>query len=121
MKKLVGLSLVFCWLLVSSIAFSETWVATCNKVQFNFSKSNKVLLVYFHTTAGIFQIAKGKITLDTPTHVLASIDGNSLYQGKPITQIGLNPSRRQVYVYYKYGNNEKSGDFCAKAVVRRIL
>jgi len=116
---ITGLLLTFS----ASSAFAETWIARCNNLQFNFNKDNSSYLVYFKTTAGIFQIAKGDITFDNGVVLRGPVDGNGFgNDGKPITQIGLNPSRKIVYVFYQhpYNNTSKSGTFC-KTSIQKVL
>jgi hypothetical protein len=103
----------------ANAAFAETWIGRCNKLQFNFNRTSKTFLVYFDTSAGIFQMAKGKISFDNGSAVRGAIDGNGFgSDGQPITQIGLNPSRNLIYVLYNHPttNEIKSGDFCSTTI-----
>lgn len=106
----------------ASSAFAETWIARCNNLQFNFNKDNSSYLVYLKTTAGILQVAKGDITFDNGVVLRGPIDGNSIgNDGQPVTQIGLNPNRKIVYVYYQhpYNDTTKSGTFCRTNIVKQ--
>lgn len=103
-------------------ALAETWIAKCNNVQFNFQRDSDRFLVYFQTDTGTYQIAQGEIAFDNGTALRGPVQGNDAYigagggsnQGEPITQIGLNPSRNLVYVFYQHprNNSQKTGKFC---------
>lgn len=98
---------------------SETWIAQCNNVQFNFNRDAKSYLVYFKTSAGIFQMARGDITFDNGVALRGPVLGNSLgFEGGSLTEIGLNPSRNLVYVLYRHPTTGeyKSGDFCSAGI-----
>lgn len=105
---------------VSTTALAgETWIAQCNSVQFNFNREAKSYLVYFKTTAGILQMARGEITFDNGVALRGPIFGNSVgYEGGSLTEIGLNPSRDLVYVLYRhpFTGEYKSGDFCSASI-----
>ena len=103
----------------SSAAMAETWIARCNNVQFNFNRTSKTFLVYFNTSTGIYQMARGKITFDNGTAVRGPIEANGVgADGSPITQIGLNPSRNLVYVMYDNPTSTevRNGDFCSTQI-----
>jgi hypothetical protein len=97
----------------------ETWIAECHNVQFNFNRTAKSYLVYFKTTAGTFQMARGEITFDNGTALRGPVSGNSVgFEGGSLTEIGLNPSRNLVYVLYRHPRTGeyKSGDFCTASI-----
>ncbi|MDB9311856.1 hypothetical protein PN462_01990 [Spirulina sp. CS-785/01] len=101
--------------LIPTPALAETWIAECNNVQFNFNRDSESYLVYFNTDSGIYQVAEGEITFDNGTAVRGPVEGNAVgNDGKPVTQIGLNPSRDLVYVFYQhpYNDQQDSGTFC---------
>jgi hypothetical protein len=117
----VCVSVLFMVAAMSAQALAETWIARCNELQFNFNRSNRTFLVYFKTSAGILQMAKGAITFDNGTALRGPVDGNSYgSDGQPVTQIGLNPSRNLVYVLYThpFDHSTKSGDFCTTTIQR---
>ncbi|NDE16548.1 hypothetical protein EBZ80_16620 [bacterium] len=98
---------------------AETWIARCNNLQFNFNRTSKTFLVYFSTSTGIYQMARGKITFDNGTAVRGPIEANGVgSDGNPITQIGLNPSRNLVYVLYDNPTSTevRNGDFCSTQI-----
>lgn len=100
---------------------AETWIARCNKLQFNFDRSSKSYLLYFETSAGIFQMGTGRITFDNGSAMRGPLTGNAFgTDGQPITEIGLNPSRNLVYVLYRHPTDHttKSGDFCTTSINR---
>lgn len=104
---------------ISSSAMAETWIARCNNLQFNFNRTSKTFLVYFSTSTGIYQMARGKIIFDNGTAIRGPIEANSVgSDGNPITQIGLNPSRNLVYVMYDNPTTTeiKNGDFCTTQI-----
>ncbi|MDJ0798093.1 MAG: hypothetical protein QNJ51_14955 [Calothrix sp. MO_167.B12] len=99
----------------SQAARAETWIARCKDLQFNFNRDSKSYLVYFKTNTGIYQVARGKIIFDNGISIRGPIYGNGVGQdGQPITQIGLNRSRRTVWVLWNHPreNQQKSGTFC---------
>ena len=106
-------------ILPSTMSRAETWIASCNNLQFNFDRSAGTYLLYFQTSSGIFQMGKGKINFDNGTALRGALTGNSvLTNGEPLTEIGLNPSRGMVYVLYRnpVDNTVKSGDFCRTTI-----
>lgn len=114
-------SVVVVFGLFASAAYAETWIARCNKLQFNFNRSSKSYLMYFETSSGIFQMGTGRITFDNGTALRGPLTGNAFgTDGQPITEIGLNPSRNLVYVLYRHPTDHttKSGDFCTATINR---
>lgn len=100
---------------------AETWIARCNNLQFNFNRTSKTYLLYFNTSAGIFQMGTGRITFDNGSALRGPLTGNAFgTDGEPITEIGLNPSRNLVYVLYRHPTDHttKSGDFCTTTINR---
>ena len=113
MKKIV--TLCFAVLGFSALAQAETWIARCNNLQFNFDRNGKTALVYFKTSTGIYQMAKGSIGFDNGVVLRAPLDGNSAgFGGQSLTEIGLNKSRNVVYVQYRHPSTGalSSGEFC---------
>lgn len=87
----------------------------------NIFLNSESFLVYFNTDSGIYQIARGTITFDNGTAVRGPVEGNGVgNDGKPITQIGLNPSRNLVYVFYQhpYNDSQDTGEFCSTEIDR---
>ncbi|MEY4631657.1 MAG: hypothetical protein RIQ81_1777 [Pseudomonadota bacterium] len=104
---------------ISTSAMAETWIARCNNLQFNFDRTSKTFFVYFSTSTGIYQMARGRIIFDNGTAIRGPIEANGVgSDGNPITQIGLNPSRSLVYVMYDHPttNEVKNGDFCTTRI-----
>jgi hypothetical protein len=101
-------------------AFAETWIARCNGMQFNFDKTHKSFLLYFNVpNVGTVQMATGKVIFDNGTALRGPVNGNPLgFQGQPLTEIGLNTSRKIVYVLYRHPSTGeiKSGTFCESAI-----
>ena len=117
MKKVLLLSLALVGFSLSAQA--ETWIARCNNLQFNFDKTSKVALIYFKTSTGIYQMAKGTIGFDNGIALRAPLDGNSVgYMGQSLTEIGLNKSRNLVYVQYRHPTTGAltPGDFCTAQI-----
>ncbi len=115
----IFLASTFFALLPTSSALAETWIAECNNVQFNFDRDSESFLVYFETDTGTYQMAQGTITFDNGTAVRGPVEGNGVgNDGKPITQIGLNPSRDLVYVFYQhpYEDGQDTGEFCSTEI-----
>jgi hypothetical protein len=105
--------------MTSASAKAETWIARCNNLQFNFDKNGKVALIYFKTSTGIYQMAKGDIGFDNGVALRASVDGNSAgFGGQSLTEIGLNKSRNLVYVQYRHPTTGAvtAGDFCSTPI-----
>ena len=107
-------------LLVIPTCFSETWIANCNNLQFNFDRTSKIVLLNFNTTSGLMQMAKGSILFDDGVTLRAALDGNSVgYLGLALTEIELNPSKKVVNILYR---NPSSGAvtyalFCATTII----
>lgn len=100
---------------------AETWIARCNHLQFNFNRTSKSYILYFDTSAGIFQMGTGKITFDNGSAMRGPMTGNAFgTDGEPMTEIGLNPSRNLVYVLYRHPTEHttKTGDFCTTTMTR---
>jgi hypothetical protein len=101
-------------------AFGDTWIARCNGMQFNFDKTSKTFLLYFNVPdVGIVQMATGRIIFDNGVAVRGPITGNPLgFNGQTLTEIGINNSRKNVYVQYRHPSTGalKSGAFCSSAV-----
>ena len=100
-------------------AHAEVWIARCNNLQFNFDLTRGSALIYFNTSAGIFQMAKGSMTFNSGTSVQAVIDGNSTgYGGQTLTEVGLNRSRNIVYVQYRNPTTGalSTGAFCSTPI-----
>jgi hypothetical protein len=116
MKKLI---FALALLGVSASAHAETWIARCNNLQFNFDKTHKTALIYFKTSTGIYQMAKGEVSFDNGTALRAAIDGNSVgFGGQSLTEIGLNRSRNIVYVQYRHPTTGAitTGEFCSTTI-----
>jgi hypothetical protein len=119
--RMFGLMLLGVVALSSGNLYAETWIARCNNLQFNFNRTAKTYLLYFKTSAGIFQMGTGTITFDNGTALRGPLSGNAFgTDGAPITEIGLNPSRNLVYVLYRHPTEHttQSGDFCTTAITR---
>jgi hypothetical protein len=100
---------------------AETWIARCNNLQFNFNRDSKSYILYFKTSAGIFQMGTGTIIFDNGSAIRGPLTGNAFgTNGEPLTEIGLNPSRNLVYVLYRNltDHTTKSGDFCTTTITR---
>ena len=115
MRATIGLFSV----LMSTSAMAETWIARCNNLQFNFDRTSKSFLVYFNTSTGIYQMARGRIIFDNGVAIRGPVEANGAgSDGNPITQIGLNPSRNLVYVMYDHPSTDevRNGDFCTTRI-----
>jgi hypothetical protein len=118
MKKLISIGLLL-GLSAPLMASAETWIASCNNLQFNFNRTSRVALVYFKTSTGIYQMARGSIGFDNGYALRAPLDGNSgLSSGLSLTEVGLNPSRNLVWVQYRNPTTGAitTGDFCTTQI-----
>ncbi len=107
--------------LTATALHAETWIARCNNLQFNFDRDAKSYILYFKTSAGIFQMGTGKIIFDNGSAIRGPLTGNPIgTSGEPLTEIGLNPSRNLVYILYHNltDHTTKSGDFCTTTISR---
>ena len=100
------------------ISGGENWAASCNNLAFNFNRDSETYRVYFKTTGGNFQVAKGRITFDNGSAIKGPIIGNS----PDYTELGLNRSRGLVYVteYHDPITREykRGGEFCTTEIER---
>ncbi len=70
--------------------------------------------MFVTTTGGTFQVASGKITFDNGVAMRAPMEGVPDGPTGPMSEIGLNKSRKVVYVLYRNPNSGqvKDGVLC---------
>ena len=88
-------------LFLSSVVHGEIWTARCGNVHVKFNRSAHTSEIYLQTTGGVFQVAGGNITFDNGTAMRSPMTGIKEGHSGPISEIGLNKSRRIVYVLYR--------------------
>ncbi len=97
----VGSKLLVFGLFLSSVGWGETWTARCGNVHLKFNRSTHKSEIYLQTAGGVFQVAGGDITFDNGTAMRSPMAGIKEGPNGPISEIGLNKSRRIVYVLYR--------------------
>jgi len=117
--------LFFHALLALNLPFShsETWVARCSNLQFQFDRSNKLAYLYLNTTIGLLQVAQGTISIDNGVLMRAPMSGNALsFNDLALTEVELNPSNKAVNVQYRspIDGTVSSGKFC-NTVISGVL
>ena len=105
--------LVFSLFLVGQ-AYAETWSARCGNVHVKFNRKSNRAELFLQTTGGVFQVANGKIAFDNGVALRSPMEGIPDGPAGPITEIGLNKSRKIVYVLYRNPNTGqvKDGVLC---------
>ena len=109
-----NLILLVLTLFVGGAAHAETWTARCGNVSFKFLRKQLKAEMYLQTTGGTFQIASGKIAFDNGVAMRSPMEGIPDGPMGPQAEIGLNRSRRMVYVLYRNPNTGqvKDGVLC---------
>ena len=105
--------LVFSLFLVGQ-AYAETWSARCGNVHVKFNRKSNRAELFLQTTGGVFQVANGKIAFDNGVALRSPMEGIPDGPQGPISEIGLNMSRKIVYVLYRNPNTGqvKDGVLC---------
>lgn len=105
--------LVFSLFLVGQ-AYAETWTGRCDNVHVKFDRKTNKADLFLQTTGGVFQVATGKIAFDNGVALRAPMEGIPDGPSGPISEIGLNKSRKIVYVLYRNPNTGqvKDGVLC---------
>jgi len=101
-------------LFLGGAARAETWTARCGNVSFKFQRKQLKAEMYLQTTGGTFQVASGKIAFDNGVALRSPMEGIPDGPMGPQAEIGLNKSRRMVYVIYRNPNTGqvKDGVLC---------
>jgi len=96
-------------------ASAETWTAGCHSLEFRFDRTNKKASIFMKSVGAVaYEVATGTIALDNGTALRAVFSPPPMADDDPIIEVGLNKSRKIVYlVRHRSGSNDvKDGVFC---------
>jgi hypothetical protein len=115
LKVMIFLALTSFW---GNAAQAETWVGRCGNVHVKFDRKALKAGIYLQTNGGTFQIATGKIVFDNGAAMRAPMEGIQDGPMGPMSEIGLNKSRKVVYVLYRNPNTGqvKDGVLCESPI-----
>ena len=102
-------------LAAATTASADTWTAACNNLEFRFDRANKRGAILMKSVGGTsFEVATGTIALDNDVALRAVFSPPPMADDDPIIEVGLNKSRKIVYlVRHKTGAKDvKDGVFC---------
>ena len=108
------LNLLVLAMVLSFPAAADTWLARCGNLNLKFHRKTLKAEMFVTTTGGTFQVASGKITFDNGIAMRAPMEGIPDGPTGPMSEIGLNKSRKVVYVLYRNPNTGqvKDGVLC---------